>query len=86
MTEASNRHLLDNAVADFRGERVHLIREGGEEAAAELTARAAEFLTALAGEARKAYGKDDGSAPRFLRGTLLRAPAGNALDDHEVAG
>jgi hypothetical protein len=94
MTESSSRYVLYVASDLFRLERVRLIRERGEDAAEELTVRAAEFLTALAGEARRAYGKDDKPPSRLLIGRLARAddnPADlrehrNTRDGDEVAG
>jgi hypothetical protein len=76
MTGIDDRLMLDHAVADFRAERVKLLREGLDDAASELTVRVAEFLSALAKEARKARGIDDDAPPRRLHVSLATAPRG----------
>lgn len=75
MTDIESRFLLDGAMDRFRVERARLDREGHEEIASELTARAAGFLSALASEARKALGIDDGAPSTVLRARLAKAPA-----------
>lgn len=76
MTDPGSRNALDSAIEDFRGERLKMARQLGDDAAAEFTSEAVNFLIVLTARARRVR---EGSQPS--RGRMLIARLRRADDD-----